>query len=432
MSEQAPEAAPRVAFLPGRSDVLLAAGAFIMLGLPVMIEGPTAALTAAISNAEHEPFAPAVYAVCVIMPLATAFRRTLPAASAALIYLCALAHFAVGAHLLPVDLLVLSALYSVVVYGSKFAQILGIVGAYIGAIIIAVWSGTLAFGDRPRPINGLYAFLGGAGAVTMTWSIALTQRLRQREIAALAAHNRALQEDRDQQASLATTAERNRIAREMHDIVAHSLSVMIAQADGGRYAASASPAAAVTALETIGQVGRDALADMRKILGVLRDDGTDASPRLPQPVDSDLDELITQMRSSGLDISLVRIGLARPLPPGAGFAIYRICQEALTNCLKHAGPHARITVVLQWLNSSVDLKIDDDGRGAGAPNDGRGQGLLGMRERAGVFGGSLTAGPREGGGFRVHLQLPVPTSPPPTPALGLPSFPADHSSKDTQ
>ncbi|OKL54603.1 hypothetical protein BSZ39_03115 [Bowdeniella nasicola] len=405
--------------LPGRTDILLAFGAFVTLSLPVMVGGASGAFETALNSTMRNSSGPILHLVCLLMPLATAFRRTLPATSAAVIYVSALTHFAAGIHLLPADLLVLSALYSVVLYGSKFAQILGITGAYLGAIIIAVWSGTLSFGDRPRPINGLYAFLGGAGAVTMTWSIALTRRLHQREIIALAEHNRALQEERDQEAELATTAERNRIAREMHDIVAHSLSVMIAQADGGRYAAQAQPEAAVTALETIGQVGRDALSDMRKILGVLRGETGDESPRLPQPVDSDLDELITQMREAGLDISLVRIGVARPLPPGAGYAIYRICQEALTNCLKHAGPQASVTVVMQWLNSSVELKVDDDGRGAGALSDGKGQGLVGMRERAGIFGGSLSAGPRQGGGFRVHLQLPVPAAAPPTPALGV-------------
>jgi signal transduction histidine kinase len=260
----------------------------------------------------------------------------------------------------------------------------------------------------------------------------------------------------------------------MHDIVAHSLTVMIAQADGGRYAADADPAAATRALGTIAETGRAALTDMRRLLGVLRTDpapdgradaggsprgpvgglagaavapgrlpagvravsaipstarpapGTDhatgngaagsstgpADERYaPLPAEGDLDALVDQMRASGLHVSLVRMGTPRYLPPGAGLTVYRIAQESLTNVLKHAGPGPKVTVLVHWLPDAVAVEVNDDGRGASAGSDGLGQGLLGMRERAAMFGGTVTAGPRPGGGFRVRAQLPTPGGP---------------------
>jgi len=239
---------------------------------------------------------------------------------------------------------------------------------------------------------------------------------------------RRLETERDQQAQIATAAERTRIAREMHDIVAHSLSVIIAQADGGRYAAEAAPEAAVRSLTTIGETGRAALADMRRLLGVLRPPGppTTTHPHpspavvvaatgppppgdlVPQPAVADLERLVDQVRASGCRISLVRLGTPRTLPPGTGLTLFRICQESLTNVLKHAGPAATATVLLQWAPDAVVLEVADDGRGAAAPSDGGGQGLVGMRERAVMLGGTIAVGPRPGGGYRVRVQIPVP------------------------
>lgn len=392
--------------VPKRTDAAIAAAAFVALGLPVLIGGPPhmTGLPFAVAGDENAPLAAA--AACTLMPLALAFRRSLPALSTAVTYLLALTHFLAGVHLLPVDVLILFSLYSVVMNGSLLSQVLGIVGAYIGAAMIAVWSVTFTVVD-PKPIFGLYAFLGGGGAVTLTWAVALSRRTRQRELASLAEVNATLQAERQRETTLAATNERTRIAREMHDIVAHSLSVMIAQADGGRYAARKNPQAAVSALTTIGDIGRDALADMRKILGVLRAD-SEASPTRPQASTSDLESLISQVRESGLDISLLQLGQPRSLPPGVDTALYRVCQEALTNVLKHGGPNVHVVVMVRWQDGAVELKVDDDGRGAAAQSDERGHGLVGMRERAAVFGGTLVAGPRAGGGFRVHLTLPLP------------------------
>ncbi|KAE8763710.1 sensor histidine kinase [Georgenia thermotolerans] len=387
-------------------DSLIALGLVLVVGL--MSAG--VALQAAAG-----PSAVVVAAVVIAMPAALAWRRTHPVASAVTVYLCALLHLVLGVVafssdqmvIVPTDVLVLVALYSVTVYGPPWARRAALAGALLGALLLAVVTATW-FGGASL-WNFLATLLGVAGMVLATWGYAQFRRGRIERLESLLERARRLEIERDQQAQLATAAERARIAREMHDVVAHTLSVVIAQADGGRYAARTDPVAAERALTTIAEMGRDALADIRRILGVLRDgDAQAGTALLPQPVDADLDALVGQIRTSGVAVSLVRMGEARPLPPGAGLTIYRVCQEALTNALKHAGPGARITVLLQWLPGALTLQVDDDGRGAAAPSDGKGQGLVGMRERAALFGGTVQAGPRPGGGYRVRVQLPLP------------------------
>jgi signal transduction histidine kinase len=207
----------------------------------------------------------------------------------------------------------------------------------------------------------------------------------------------------------ALAEERTRISREMHDIVAHSLSVMIAQADGGRYAAATNPQAAIGALEAIARTGRDALGDMRGIVRVLRDGPEDQGVELrPAPHVRDLEVLVAETRQAGLGVTLVRVGEPRYLPPGVGAALQRIAQEALTNVMKHAGPGAAATVTERWLADRIELAVADDGRGASAVGDGEGHGLIGMRERAEMLGGTLRAGPGPTGGFLVTARLPLP------------------------
>ena len=161
-----------------------------------------------------------------------------------------------------------------------------------------------------------------------------------------------------------------------------------------------------------GNLNADALRKLKQVNHLVR---------LLQPAVEDVEQLVAQVRASGLRVSYVRLGTPRHLPPGAGLTVYRIAQEALTNVLKHAGPDPSVTVMLQWQPAAVTLEVSDDGRGAAADADGLGQGLLGMRERATMFGGTVTAGPRPGGGFRVRATLPTPgTGPSPTadPATG--------------
>ncbi|MDR1441419.1 MAG: sensor histidine kinase [Bifidobacteriaceae bacterium] len=208
----------------------------------------------------------------------------------------------------------------------------------------------------------------------------------------------------------ALAEERARISREMHDIVGHSLSVMIAQADGGRYAAANNPDAAVRALEAIAQTGRDALSDMRGIVRVLREGPEDETVQLkPTAHVKDIEQLVTETRRTGLDVTLVRVGTPRYLPPGVGATLYRVCQEALTNALKHAGPGVAVTVTERWDDALITITVSDDGRGAAAQTDSGGHGLVGMRERAEMLGGTFQAGPGPTGGFTVKVAVPLPS-----------------------
>ncbi|HLT85433.1 MAG TPA: histidine kinase [Phototrophicaceae bacterium] len=367
----------------------------------------------------------------VVMPAALYWRRSRPVASAVVVYAAALVHFVGGAPLVVADVLIFVALYSVTVYGPVWAGRTALGGALLGAVLMAAWlTGSPGPGVNGGELGGLsfsldslviIAFIAGLiGAVCLfVWAMGLVRRSRLAHTETLAERARRLEIERDQQAQIATAAERSRIAREMHDVVAHSLSVVIAQADGGRYAAAADPDAAVRALTTIAETGRAALADMRKILGVLRapgNEGEHEGTTMPQPIDADLDSLVEQVRSSGLEVSLVRVGRAHQLPPGLGLTVYRICQEALTNVLKHGGPSASATVLLQWAPQRIVVQVDDTGRGAAAASDGAGHGLLGMHERVTLFGGTLEAGAKPGGGYRVRADIPLPGAVPFLPA----------------
>jgi signal transduction histidine kinase len=216
-----------------------------------------------------------------------------------------------------------------------------------------------------------------------------------------------LERERDERAKRAVDEERTRIARELHDVVAHNVSVMVVQAGAGRRLVDKDPDRVTAALRSIEQVGRQALTDMRRLLGVLRpDDDGFPSDLLPQPTLEHLDGLIETFSEAGLPVGVTTSGEPRPLPSGIDLTAYRIIQEALTNTLKHAGP-SRATVTINYAADHVGLEITDDGRGLAARGSNGGQGLLGMRERVALFGGNLDVGPRPGGGFRVRAHLPL-------------------------
>jgi signal transduction histidine kinase len=234
-------------------------------------------------------------------------------------------------------------------------------------------------------------------------------RSRQDYTQALVDRARRLEVERDQQAQLATAAERTRIAREMHDIIGHNLSVITGLADGGSYAAAKSPERATQALEAIGSTSRQALSELRRLLDVLRDDEPAAAERSPQPALTDLGRLIDGVRAAGLPVRSTVHGQADTVPAGRQLTVYRVVQEALTNTLKHGGPDATATVDISYADEGVTVEVTDTGRGGPAlPTDGRGRGLTGMRERTSLYDGTLEAGPlsRPAGGWRVHLHLP--------------------------
>jgi signal transduction histidine kinase len=233
------------------------------------------------------------------------------------------------------------------------------------------------------------------------------------------AHNAWLEErvrraeaERDTKARLAAAAERSRIAREMHDIIAHNLAVIVGLADGGRYAAVRSPERSSQALGAIASTGREALSELRRLLGVLTGDDGRAADLAPQPGIADLEALLDRVRAAGLPVIAVMQGDPAGLSEGQQLTVYRIVQEALTNTLKHAGPAATAKVILDYADGAVDVQVTDTGLGAAAGSpDGDGRGLHGMRERAAVYDGTLRVGPvLSGGGWRVAAHLPAPGS----------------------
>src|SRR5215472_3312020 len=209
-----------------------------------------------------------------------------------------------------------------------------------------------------------------------------------------------LERDRDAQARIAAAAERARIARELHDVIAHNVSVMVVQADGASYALRSEPDRTA-----ISQTGRQALAEMRRLLGILRSDDQQAD-LAPVPGLDQLRELLDQARRAGMSVSLTLEGAARPLPEGAELAAYRVVQESLTNTRKHGGLAAAAAVTLRYEPDALVLEVTDDGLGAAAIGDGPGHGLTGMRERIEMYGGTVQAGPLPGGGYQVTARLP--------------------------
>jgi signal transduction histidine kinase len=262
-------------------------------------------------------------------------------------------------------------------------------------------------------VTGLFLFMGGgwwydaifaSGMVTAALGLGLYSATRRAYLAEL--HDRAerLERERDQQGALAAAAERARIAREMHDIVAHHLTVMVTLSDAAVAASAASPERAAEVMRSVSATGRRALADTRRLLGVLRQ--RPGENLQPVPDLAQLDALIEQVRSAGLETTLEIRGAAPDVPAGMQLTVYRLVQEALTNTLKHGGPGARAAVHLEFGPGELRVDIDDDGVGATAPATASvGGGLVGMRERVHAYGGDVRAGPGQPGGWKVSARL---------------------------
>lgn len=250
------------------------------------------------------------------------------------------------------------------------------------------------------------AVVGNVVVFATAWTVGDSVRSRRAYLAEVEARAEAAEREGERTAEKAVQDERVRIARELHDVVAHSVSVMVVQAGAARRVLDRDPARAAESLAAIESTGRNALDELRRLLGVLREDRAAAST-VPQPTAGDLAALVEQSRRAGLDVDLAVEGTADAVPVGVGLTVYRVVQEALTNVVKHAGP-AHVDVHVTY-GESVDIEVADDGRGlcrdADLPSGG--QGLIGMRERIELFGGELHVGPRPGGGFRVRACLPV-------------------------
>ncbi len=255
--------------------------------------------------------------------------------------------------------------------------------------------------------QGFKYWAGVSGLIVAAAALGIMVRQRRVLIASLQEKAARLEIERDQQGRLGAATERARIAREMHDIVSHNLTVMIALADGASYALESSPERAQGAIERVSSTGRQALLEMRRLLGVLRDDA-DERPLEPQPSLERLDELVARVQEAGVPVTFALEGDPQELAPGVQLAVFRVAQEALTNTLKHAARPTSAHLDLKCVAGHVDLEVTNSGSEQAAAiwgADGAGRGLRGMRERATAYGGELELGPTEDGGWRVHLHL---------------------------
>jgi signal transduction histidine kinase len=269
--------------------------------------------------------------------------------------------------------------------------------AIIGATaaLMAVAIGEDVLGDA--------AFIGGI--LLAVWGAATVVRSRQELAGALAARTVELEHEREENAKLAVAEERARIARELHDVVAHSISIMVVQAGAERRALGDERPGTSEVLATIEDSGRSAMAEMRRLLGMLRR-SDDELALAPQPSLRHLEDLVEQVREAGMPVDLRIEGEPRPIAPGIDLSAYRIVQEALTNALKHAG-RAQARVTVRYSDSELEIEVADDGDGAPQDAPAGGHGLVGMRERVALFGGDLATGQRRGGGYAVRARLPL-------------------------
>lgn len=279
--------------------------------------------------------------------------------------------------------------------------------SWVGAVVLLLFMTSVIWGQ----IESRQVALQPQGWVVMTvvWLIGKGMQRYRDLTTALRAQALQLEQERDERARLAVAVERGRIAREMHDVVAHSVSVIVVQAAAEKRVLGAEQRQTRDVLETIERAGRQALVELRGMLGTLRKTD-DPLSLAPQPGLPDIDQLLDQVREAGLPVSLRVEGNRVSLPAGIELSAYRIVQEALTNAIKHAG-HARAEVTVRYLGDRLELEVVDDGNSAGAGMElNGGHGLVGMRERVGILGGSLQAKRRENGGFVVIASLPLESS----------------------
>lgn len=312
-------------------------------------------------------------------------------------------------------LLMLVAIYSLGRYAREIQAWLG-----LGVVVACIVAFVIDDGaNDASDVAFAIAFFG------TPWGVGLAMRLRRDREDELQADAELLRSDQADSARRAVVAERARIARELHDVVSHAISVTVLQARGGRRMVGVDDAAVRRSLDAIEHTNTAALGDMRRLLAVLHDSEDPAGDGLvPQPSLSGLEELVEQVRSSGPAVDLEVSGEPGVVPPGVDLSAYRIVQEALTNVLKHAGTTARANVKVTYGPSAVDVAVCDDGHPPGnageageaeeadeARRGGEGHGLINIRERVAVVGGTVTAGPGPGGGFVVRAHLPYSREP---------------------
>ncbi|WP_018654643.1 sensor histidine kinase [Actinomadura flavalba] len=367
---------------------------------PILLLGLLQTPFVADGSLARAPSLPVYLAFTVALTVPLAWRRRWPRAVFAVLALVGFTQWCAGFLSFPADLSLLVALYTVTAYSSPNWGVASVLTAQFGAVLLAV---RMTRVDWSHFAQGL---LTVSAVVFGVWILGVYMRTRREYLRSVEDRAARLERERDAEVSMARSAERARIARELHDVVAHNVSVIVVQADGAAYALDTDPGRARQALGAISDTGRLALTEMRRLLGVLREDDASAGTR-PQPGLGQLGELVGSVREAGLPVELEVGGDPPAMSQGRQLTVYRVVQEALTNTLKHAGPSAAARVRLRYAADAVEILVSDDGRGAAANDDGRGHGLPGMRERVAVYGGEVRAAPRSGGGFEVAARIPV-------------------------
>ena len=294
----------------------------------------------------------------------------------------------------PLAQLLLIGTYTVAAYCAPRERAIGVAGLVVCFVLLGIFG---------APELDTASLIGNIAIFSAAYFFGSTIRNRRLYMEQLEERAASLERERDEEAKRAVADERLRIAQELHDVVAHSMGVIAVQAGVGAHVIDTDPAEAKKSLEAISATSRSTLTEIRRMLGVLREDtGADYEPA---PDLAELPRLVDSVRAAGLEVEVNVAGNGAGVPPGVSFTAYRIVQEALTNVLKHAGP-ARATVVVDYEPGVLNVEVADDGRGVNGRSNNGGHGLVGMRERVAVYGGTLTASPRPGGGFRVAARLP--------------------------
>jgi signal transduction histidine kinase len=385
---------------------------------PWLLDIPLAAVLALLNSLPYTGSLPGYWPLLGLLFLTLVVRRTRPALAFAAVSLALALRVIPVSNVLPGDVAFLVAIYSLAAYEPRrWVRLSGLGVAAIGSVVA---------GLRFTSVNGEFTSwtpvvattVACATAALSAWMLGDLKRTRLQRIADLRDRAERVERERERELQLAAQEERAAIAREMHDVVAHALSVIVVQADGAAYAAERRPRdtapQSVAALKTIGATARDALSETRRLVGVLRDP-TSGVELAPAGGLDQLGELVERVRAAGVRVTMRdEFEEQDPVPVGVGLAAYRVVQEGLTNVMKHAGSGATAEVTVERTPSALRITVSDDGIGGAARDDGLGHGVPGMRERVAFHGGVLTAGPRSNGGWEVRATLPTSDSPTPT------------------
>ena len=348
------------------------------------------------------------------MTLALALRRLGPGPALGVAWLTVLVQLSSGMQAVPSNIAILAVLYATGRYGGPVVKWAGLVSAVAGGAIAAVYttltlygqSDPFVIGSMPQVVfTSLVGSIAAIFVLGLSWTIGLLVRTSREAREEGARRYQAQQDQRQAEQAVVIEQERNRIARDMHDVVAHSLAVVIAQADGARYAQKGDPVAMDGTLATIADTARSALGDVRLLLAELRHRQGEG----PQPLLTDLDALFEQMSGAGLHLQRSVSGTEQALPVGHQIAVYRILQEALTNALRHGAQNETVFVDVSWRDAGVTVRVENLAATVPA-SDPLGHGIPGMRERAALVGGYLTAERTAAGRFLVTAFVPVPSA----------------------